>query len=54
MFKYVVILMITIAFFTSACVTHVHPTHPATTKKVWVPGHYNKHGVWIPGHYRRR
>jgi len=54
MFKYIIVMMIAVAFFASACVTHVHPTKPVPTKKAWVKGHYNKNGVWIPGHRRRR
>jgi len=26
---------------------------PPPCKKVWVDGHYNKHGKWIPAHWKR-
>ena len=46
-------LLATILF--GGCVTKVTPPAPrrACVHRVWVPGHYNAHGVWVAAHWRK-
>jgi hypothetical protein len=51
-----IILAIAAVFVICACSVGIHPHrhvhHRHAHVKVWVPGHFNHHGVWIHEHWK--